>query len=174
MGLDTIQLSALLRGDTSIADVVRASLRRWGGRASARPHTGQADAEISAAAADALRRDAAVDLDRFEITTAIDRIWELVRWLNRHVTERKPWEIAKDDARRDELAVVLHTLADGLRICAVALASYLPVSAARILDALGQPDGLEWDRVAAGRLEAASGIGGAEPLFPRIEAPAAA
>jgi methionyl-tRNA synthetase len=126
------------------------------------------------AAADALRRDVAVDLDRFDITTAIDRIWELVRWLNRYVTERKPWEIAKDDARRDELAVVLHTLADGLRISAVALASYLPVSAARILEALGQPDGLEWDRVAAGRLEAAPGVGGAEPLFPRIEAPAAA
>jgi hypothetical protein len=48
------------------------------------------------------------------------------------------------------------------------------VSAARILEALGQPAGLEWDRVAAGRLEAASGISGAEPLFPRIEAPAAA
>jgi methionyl-tRNA synthetase len=133
----------------------------------------QVDDELHAAA-DALRRDVAVDLDRFDITTAIDRIWELVRWLNRYVTERKPWEMARDDARRDELSVVLHTLADGLRISAVALASYLPVSATRILEALGQPDGLEWDRVAAGRLEAASGIGGAVPLFPRIEAPAAA
>ncbi len=58
MGIDAIQLSALLRGHTSIADVARASLRRWGrlGRASARPNTGQADAEISAAAADALSR----------------------------------------------------------------------------------------------------------------------
>jgi methionyl-tRNA synthetase len=133
----------------------------------------EADDELRAFA-DALRRDAAADLDRFEITAAIDRIWELVRWLNRYVTEQKPWEIAKDDARRDELTAVLHTLADGLRISAVALASYLPVSAARILDALGQPGGLEWDRVAAGRLEAASSINGAEPLFPRIEAPAAA
>jgi methionyl-tRNA synthetase len=133
----------------------------------------QVDEELRAAA-DALRRDAAADLDRFDITTAIDRIWELVRWLNRYVTERKPWEIAKDDARRDELVVVLHTLADGLRISAVALASYLPVSAARILEALAQPDRLEWGLVAAGRLEAASGIGGAQPLFPRIEAPAAA
>ena len=126
------------------------------------------------AAADALRHDVAADLDRFEITTAIDRIWELVRWLNRYVTEQKPWELAKDDARSDDLRVVLHTLADGLRISAVALASYLPVSAERILDALGQPDGVEWDRVAAGRLEAASGISGAAPLFPRIEAPAPA
>ena len=123
---------------------------------------------------EALQRDVAADLDRFEITTAVDRIWELVRWLNRYVTERKPWELAKDDDRRDELAAVLHDLADGLRVSAIALASYVPEAAASILAALGQPAGVEWDRVAAGRLEAASGIRGAEPLFPRIEAPAAA
>jgi len=33
---------------------------------------------------------------------------------------------------------------------------------------------LDWDRVAYGRLEPASGLHGAEPLFPRIDAPAAA
>jgi methionyl-tRNA synthetase len=126
------------------------------------------------AGATTLQRDVAADLDRFEITSAVDRIWEFVRWLNRYVTERKPWELAKDDARGAELADVLHDLADGLRIAAVALAAYLPDASQRILAALGQPAELEWDRVAAGRLEAATGIRGAEPLFPRIEAPAAA
>jgi len=125
-------------------------------------------------AAEALRRDVASDLDRFDITSAADRIWELVRWLNRHVTERKPWELARAGDRREELVAVLHDLADGLRIAAVALTAYLPESSARILAALGQSDGVEWERVAAGRLEAATGIRGAEPLFPRIEAPAAA
>jgi methionyl-tRNA synthetase len=121
-----------------------------------------------------LQREVAHDLDRFEITTAVDRIWEYVRWLNRYVTERKPWELAKDEARQDELADVLHDLADGLRIAAIALASYLPDASERILNALGQSQELEWERVTAGRLEAATGIRGAEPLFPRIEAPAAA
>jgi methionyl-tRNA synthetase len=129
--------------------------------------------ELASLAA-ALQRDVAGDLDRFEITTAIDRIWDFVRWLNRYVTERKPWELAKDDARRDELASVLHDLADGLRIAAIALASYIPESAGRILAALGQPDSLAWAGVAAGRLAAADGIRGAEPLFPRIEAPGSA
>jgi methionyl-tRNA synthetase len=135
---------------------------------------GQRPNDELAAFVEALQRDVAGDLDRFEITTAVDRIWELVRWLNRHVTERKPWELAKDDARREELVSVLHDLADGLRVAAIALAAYLPDASARILEALGQPAGLEWERVAAGRLEAASGIGGAEPLFPRIEAPGSA
>jgi methionyl-tRNA synthetase len=122
---------------------------------------------------DTIQVEVAADLDRFEITTAIDRIWELVRWLNGHVTERKPWEIAKDEARRPELEAVLHDLADGLRICAIALASYVPDAAASILAALGQPADIAWDRVAYGRLEAAT-IAAAPPLFPRIDAPAAA
>jgi len=129
--------------------------------------------ELTARATD-VQREVAAELDRFEITAAVDRIWEFVRWLNRYVTERKPWELAKDDARREELADVLHDLADGLRIVAVAVASYLPDASGRILAALGQPQDLEWERVAAGRLDAATGIRGAEPLFPRIEAPAAA
>jgi methionyl-tRNA synthetase len=129
--------------------------------------------ELAALAAE-LQRDVAADLDRFEITTAVDRIWEFVRWLNRYVTERKPWELAKDEARAGEVADVLHDLADGLRIAAVALASYLPEAAGRILAGIGQSAEVDWERVAAGRLEAATGIRGAEPLFPRIEAPAAA
>jgi methionyl-tRNA synthetase len=132
-----------------------------------------ANDELVALAA-ALQRDVAADLDRFDITRAVDRIWELVRWLNRYVTERKPWELAKDEARAGELGAVLHDLADGLRIAAVALAAYVPEASARILVALGQPAGIEWERVAAGRLEPATGIRGAEPLFPRVEAPAAA
>jgi len=121
-----------------------------------------------------VRAEVADDLDRFDITTAIDRIWVLVRRLNQYVTERKPWEIAKDEARRDELEAVLHDLADGLRAAAIALASYLPDTSGRILAALGQPADVDWDRVAYGRLEPATGVRGAEPLFPRIDAPAAA
>ena len=43
---------------------------------------------------------------------------------------------------RRELDRVLYTLADGLRAVAVALAPYLPETAPRILEALGQPDDL--------------------------------
>jgi methionyl-tRNA synthetase len=129
--------------------------------------------DLAAALAD-LRTQAADDFDRFDITTALDRVWELVRWLNRYVTELEPWVIARDDARVTELDAVLHDLADGLRAAAVALASYLPETAPRILEALGQPGDLAWDGVAAGRLQLVGGIEPAAPLFPRLAPPAAA
>jgi methionyl-tRNA synthetase len=116
-----------------------------------------------------LRSDAYTNFDAFDITGAVDRAWVLVRALNRHVTEQKPWELAKDDAKAAELDQILFDLADGLRVCAVALAAHLPETAPKILEALGQPLDLRWDQVDYGRLEPATGIEPAPPLFPRIE-----
>lgn len=122
----------------------------------------------------ALNTQVVADLDRFDITSAVERIWDLVRWLNRHVTRTKPWELAKDEQERAALEDVLHDLADGLRVAAIALAAYLPDTSLRILDALGQPSDLAWDGVAYGRLEPAEDIRGAAPLFPRVVGPAPA
>ncbi len=125
--------------------------------------------------ADALRETLIATLDRFEITTALEEIWVLVRRLNQYVEQSAPWQLAKDDERAAELTAVLYNLADGVTAVAVALSAYLPESAARILAALGQPaDDLSLDRITRGTAVAARGIEPAPPLFPRIELPAAA
>jgi methionyl-tRNA synthetase len=116
-----------------------------------------------------LARAVSSSLDVFDITGALEEIWKLVRELNRYVEEKKPWELAKDEALGDELDDVLYNLVDGLRVVAIALAPYLPETAPRILAAIGQPDDLSWDRVANGLAEGAEGIVPAEPLFPRLE-----
>jgi methionyl-tRNA synthetase len=125
--------------------------------------------------ADALREQLVVTLDRFDITTALEEIWQLVRRLNQYVEESAPWQLAKDETRAAELSGVLYNLADGLTAIAVALAPYLPESAPRILDALGQPaDDLSLDRIRRGAAVPAEGIEPAQPLFPRVELPTAA
>jgi methionyl-tRNA synthetase len=113
-------------------------------------------------------------IDVFDITGALEAIWEVVRTLNKFVTDEKPWELAKDEANAAKLDDVLYTLVDGLRAVAVALAAYLPETSPRILEALGQPDDLAWENVAAGKTVPADGIEASAPLFPRIEAPATA
>jgi methionyl-tRNA synthetase len=123
-----------------------------------------------AAAIAAVHDEVPSDLDRFDLTNAIDRIWTFVRELNRYVTERAPWTIAKDPDRGAELDQVLFDLADGLRAAAVALSAYLPETAPKILEALAQDDDLSWDRVAPGLLDTSRPIAAAAPLFPRIEA----
>jgi methionyl-tRNA synthetase len=123
---------------------------------------------------DALRADGAARFDRFDLTGALELAWEHVRRLNRYVERTAPWELAKDEARADELDAVLYELADGLRAVAVVLAAFVPETSGRILAALRQPDDVAWEKVAAGHAAEAEGIEPAAPLFPRVDAPTAA
>ena len=113
-------------------------------------------------------------LDIWDLTGALDAVWELVRRLNRFVEERRPWDLAKDEANAEALDSVLYSLADWLRAAAVALAAYLPETSPQVLAALGQPADAGWDGVAPGRTRATDGVEAAAPLFPRIEVPAPA
>jgi methionyl-tRNA synthetase len=122
----------------------------------------------------ALAADVAGRLDRFDVTGALDTIWEGVRGLNQYVTAEAPWQLAKNEANDARLDGVLYNLVDGLTALAVALAPFLPETAPRVLSALQQSDDLSWERVRNGVAEEVDGIAAAKPLFPRIELSATA
>ena len=107
-------------------------------------------------------------IDRVEVSAALEDVWERVRALNRFVTEREPWKLAKDEAAEAELDQVLYTLAEGLRVVSVLLHPWIPATAERLLTALGREQrGLE-----GARLGAAGGgarLGELGQLFPRVE-----
>ncbi|MEO5791575.1 MAG: hypothetical protein ABIR67_05805, partial [Gaiellaceae bacterium] len=112
--------------------------------------------------------------DRWDVTGALETIWDYVRGLNRHVEQTKPWVLAKDPELSADLDRALYELADGLRIAAVALSAYLPDTSQRILEALGQPSDVAWENVAYGRTRTLTGIEASQPLFPRIDETATA
>ena len=135
------------------------------------PEVPRPDSDV-AALISGLGDDVARRFDSFDLTGALERIWEVVRGLNRHVESQAPWQLAKDD-KVDELQSTLYDLADGLRVVATALAPYVPSTSTHILEALGEsPDEIGWERVSYGLTQARSGIAPAQPLFPRIDAPA--
>jgi methionyl-tRNA synthetase len=105
-------------------------------------------------------------LDRAEITLALEEIWARVRRCNRYVEERAPWQLAKDPAAVGELDAALASLAEAVRVLSVLLTPFIPVSAAKLLDALGAPDvsftGATFAARGGGRT-----VGGLEPLFPK-------
>jgi methionyl-tRNA synthetase len=104
-------------------------------------------------------------IGRAELTLALGEIWERVRRLNRYVEEQAPWQLAKDDARAEELDRVLGTLVEGLRVVAVLLWPYLPASSERLLDALGAGDlALAGAAFGAGSITRVEKI---ESLFPK-------
>jgi methionyl-tRNA synthetase len=123
---------------------------------------------------DSLRRDVIGRIDVFDVTGALDQIWDAVRRLNQYVSTEAPWQLAKDEANAERLDRVLYTLVDGLTSVAVLLAAFLPESAPKILAALGQGEDTSLDRVRNGGAAAVDEIEASEPLFPRIELPSAA
>ena len=74
--------------------------------------------------------------DRFEVTQALELIWQRVRRLNRYVEEQKPWELARDPAAAARLETVLASLHQGLRAVTVELEPYMPEASATVLAAL--------------------------------------
>jgi methionyl-tRNA synthetase len=115
-----------------------------------------------------------LDPPRFDVTRAIDAVWEGVRTLNQYVTAEAPWQLAKDEANAARLDTVLYNLIDGLTGLAIALAPFLPETSPRILAALNQSTDLSWERVRNGVAEEVDGVAASEPLFPRMELPAPA
>jgi methionyl-tRNA synthetase len=104
-------------------------------------------------------------VDRAELTQALEVIWQRVRRLNRFVEEQAPWQLAKDEARAEDLDRVLRSLTEGLRVVTVLLSPWLPESSAKLLAALGSEDlSLEGARLGAGDLRRVTKL---DPLFPK-------
>jgi methionyl-tRNA synthetase len=124
-----------------------------------------------AAAGEAMVAACSAHLDAVEISPALESVWEFVRRLNRLVEEEAPWKLAKDEAQAGRLDVVLHSLAAGLRLVALALYPVVPGTALEILRRLGQPHG-DGDVLLAGATWdglTLAAVPQAPPLFPRIE-----
>ena len=112
----------------------------------------------------------AAKMDKLRVADAITEIFTLFRRCNKYIDETEPWNLAKDEAKKDRLATVLYNLFEGIRIGAVCLEAFLPTTSKKILDQIGtqQRDFLELDTF--GRMEQGTHVAKkAEILFARID-----
>jgi methionyl-tRNA synthetase len=108
----------------------------------------------------------------FGFRQGIEAVREAMAVVDRYITTSKPWDLARDESRRTDLAEVLYTSLEALRIFAVLLAPTLPNSMPEIWRQLGldgspasvDPRTLEW-----GQLPAGTRIGEVKPVFPRLD-----
>ena len=117
-------------------------------------------------------RDAAVaSFEGFDFRRGLESVRSAMAVVDKHISDTKPWVLAKDESKRGELAGVLVTALEALRIFTALLAPVLPDGAPKVWSQLGF-DGspLEVDPLSVGWGEIPSGhkIGRVEPVFPRI------
>ena len=124
-----------------------------------------------------------------QLHDASAELWEFVGAANKLVDAEKPWELAKawkagDEAAGGRLRGVLGDLIEACRLLGLAVAPYMPGIAPRVLAQLGYdyPYGADGnggppvlEELAWGAYADEPGrVATAEPLFPRLEAEAAA
>jgi len=65
-------------------------------------------------------------MDKLAFSEALNEIWNVVRRANKYIDETAPWSLAKDESKKAELATVLYSLAEILRIVAIAIDPVMP------------------------------------------------
>jgi methionyl-tRNA synthetase len=112
-------------------------------------------------------------MEELSLSPALGAVWEIVAEANKYLVEREPWSLAKDPAKREELAGVLYASAETLRALAVLTFPIMPGAASNLWSQLGLGDSLERQRLPEaarwGSLEPGTRIARGESLFPRLE-----
>lgn len=110
-------------------------------------------------------------MDHMELNQAIKDVWNLIGRANKYIDETAPWILAKDPVQSERLQAVMYNLAEALRIIAILIAPFVPVTAPKIYEqlGLGNPESFFMADAVWGKLATGTKVQKGEPLFPRIE-----
>jgi len=107
-------------------------------------------------------------MDRMEFSRALGAYWSVIQRANRFIEEKRPWDLAKDPAKRSELEEMFRELLAVLRASGVVLTPFMPGKMAEMLAQLGA-EKLTMNDLPE-RAVGASALAQPAPLFPRIKA----
>ncbi len=113
-------------------------------------------------------------MERMEFSVALSSLWQLISRTNKYIDETQPWVLAKDEARRGELASVMYHLAESLRIVSILLTPFMTRAPQEIRRQLGAENEAlaAWESVRSfGSLPAGTRVSKGSALFPRLDAP---
>ncbi len=112
------------------------------------------------------------DMKSYDAREALGRLWAVITKANQFVEEKKPWVLAKDPAKKPELADTLYVLAECVAHIAVLLQAFMPMTAEKMLGRLrvtGASSIQSGSDFLKPLVAAGTAIEKGEPLFPRLE-----
>ncbi len=71
-------------------------------------------------------------MEKFQISLALDDVFEIFRLANKYIENTTPWVLAKNNEQKDRLQTVLYNLIEAIRYGAVLLQPFLPETAEKI------------------------------------------
>ena len=111
-------------------------------------------------------------MEKLALHEALAGIWTLVRRANKYTDENAPWVLVKDEDKKAELANVLYTLAESLRVIAILISPFMTRTPHAIWQQLNITDESvkTWDSAKTfGLLPRGVSITKGDVVFPRID-----
>jgi methionyl-tRNA synthetase len=105
----------------------------------------------------------------FQFNRALAAYWEFIGAVNRFVDTTQPWSLAKQPESKARLETVLHALAESLRLLGIVLSPFLPDSAVKIREGLGQTADPKLSDATWGGITPGTPVSKVSGLFPRID-----
>ncbi|WP_294422282.1 methionine--tRNA ligase [uncultured Streptococcus sp.] len=127
------------------------------------------DADLAAVVAENIaeyhKQMNAVDYPR-----ALEAVWNIISRTNKYIDETAPWVLAKDEAKRDELAAVMAHLAASLRVVAHLIQPFIMSTSDAIMEQLGLGNDFDLENLTlAGFPEGITVVAKGTPIFPRLD-----
>ena len=109
-------------------------------------------------------------LDDFKFNEALSYIWEVIRMTNKYVEESAPWNLAKDETKKDYLANVMYVSFQSYYIITAYLQIFFVETPKKVFNRLGLGDNVPLeDAKKWGSLNAGIRIERGEALFKRYD-----
>ncbi|KAF6568573.1 methionine--tRNA ligase [Paenibacillus sp. EKM202P] len=111
-------------------------------------------------------------MENMEFSVALTAISQFISRSNKYIDETQPWSLAKDEAKRSELASVMVHLVESLRIASILLQPFLTRAPHQIWEQLGIRQGelTTWDSGKQfGRIPEGTQLVKGNPIFPRLD-----
>ena len=109
-------------------------------------------------------------LDDFKFNEALSYIWEVIRMTNKYVEESAPWNLAKDETKKDYLANVMYISFQSYYIITAYLQIFFVETPKKVFNRLGLEDNVPLeDAKKWGSLNAGIKIERGEALFKRYD-----
>ena len=100
--------------------------------------TGDTDADVISIVTTTYERVEKL-MDSLRVAEALTEIFKIFKRLNKYIDETEPWVLARDESNKDRLATVLYNLIEGISVGASLLAAFMPETAQKIANEIGQP-----------------------------------
>ncbi|WP_025720341.1 methionine--tRNA ligase [Paenibacillus sp. 1-18] len=111
-------------------------------------------------------------MENMEFSVALTAISQFISRSNKYIDETQPWNLAKDENKRRELASVMVHLVESLRIASILLQPFLTQAPYKIWEQLGISEGelTTWDSGKQyGRIPEGTQLVKGNPIFPRLD-----